>query len=163
MARYVTSITHRRGGRQAGVCDDVLAPPITTHWTTLKSIAIGSIMGSMETHWTEALPCRRARSVTAARAWQSTVAPVQTLSGNSNSAKRCGNLVSIRKFHCFARRAMPRTVSIHSFGTQLPNKSAIEQVKMFFNPRSVPASFGGATFKGALNASGAMDGSNFCG
>jgi len=156
-------MTHFRGGFHSGVWDEALAPPTTTHWKMLKSIAMGSSIGSIDTHFTAALALTIARSVAVTRAWLSMVAPSQTLSGNSNSASLCGNFVSIRKFHSLASRTTARTASIHSAGTQLPNRSAIEHVKMFFQPTSSAASFGGAAFNGAARASGTSDGSNFCG
>ena len=67
-----------------------------------------------------------------------------------------------RKFHCGDALTSARTASIHSKGTQRPNRSAIEQTKTFLCPiHSAASSSGNGVFVGAFSRPGQIEGVNF--
>src|SRR5215510_4936547 len=98
--------------------------------------------GSHDNHFTGASIFRKAFSAISTRYCSSTVVPTQAFSGQSISTKPCGNLVRNKNVHHGAARTSSSTASIHSRGTHLPNKSAIEHTKTLRQPGSVSASAG---------------------
>src|SRR4029453_13533852 len=110
--------------------------------------------GSQESHLTDASTLRNAFSAISTRYCASTVVPTHAFSGHWISAKRWGNFVRKRKFHCGAARTSSKIASIHSWGTHLPKRSAMEQTKTLRAPMSVAASGGSGVLWGAFKRSG---------
>src|SRR5262249_44633455 len=119
--------------------------------------------GSIESHLTPDFTFSNAASAFDTRACRSTVVPIHAFGGISNSAMRFGNLVRHKKFQSGAALISRNTASIHSAGTQRPNRSAIEQVKTFLKRVSVSASGGTRIWRGARSIDGRNVGANLFG